>query len=450
MRIGIVGGGMMGLALAERLTRSGHGVTVFERAEQVGGLATWHDFGKFFWDRFYHVILPTDVHLTGFLRDIGLEDKLRWRTTLTGFYVDETLYSVSNTIEFLKFPPLSLWGKFRLALTIQYCARIKNWRRLEKVTVEDWLIRVSGRSTYEKMWKPLLLAKLGESYQRVSAVFIWTYITRLYAARNTAARKEALGHVEGGYRTVFSRMLELISGRGGRVRTGVTVEHVRAGSDGGMELIVDGATEHFDKVIFTSPVNVLRQVAAEELMHHDQSGGLVEYLGVVCLVLITTKPLVPYYVVNIADRRIPFTGIIGMSNVVSTDETAGLCITYLPKYILSSDDYLKTPDDEIRHSFLDGLKTMLPQFDPETVVDVHVNRAFKVQPLQVLGYSDIAPQTSTRHPDFYVLNTAQFLHNTLNNNEVVGLVNRFFDQYGGDFTVAEEKSAVAPAEPVRA
>ena len=59
------------------------------------------------------------------------------------------------------------------------------------------------------------------------------------------------------------------------------------------------------------------------------------------MVLVTRKPLVPYYVVNIADERIPFTGVIGMSNIVSLEETAGRHLTYLPKYVLSDDPLLK-------------------------------------------------------------------------------------------------------------
>ena len=80
----------------------------------------------------------------------------------------------------------------------------------------------------------------------------------------------------------------------------------------------------------------------------------VEYLGVICMVLITRKPLVPYYVVNIADQHIPFTGIIGMSNLVSLQETAGLHITYLPKYLLSDDPLLKETDDEFAKAIFQG------------------------------------------------------------------------------------------------
>jgi len=89
MKIGIVGGGISGLALAFRLANDGHRVSVLEQAEQPGGLATWQDHGPFEFDRFYHVILPTDRHLVRFIEDIGLADELLWRKTETGFFVDD-------------------------------------------------------------------------------------------------------------------------------------------------------------------------------------------------------------------------------------------------------------------------------------------------------------------------------------------------------------------------
>ncbi len=294
------------------------------------------------------------------------------------------------------------------------------------------------------MWKPLLLAKLGESYRRVSAVFIWTYIKRIFSARDSSAQSnESLGHVSGGYRTVFNRLDELIRAAGGEVRTGVTVEHIRPCPDGGICVDYGSDQEQFDKVIFTSPANVLQRAAAPELLHIEHNGNGVEYLGVVCTVLATRKPLVPYYVVNIADPRIPFTGVVGMSNVVALEETSGLHLTYLPKYVISDDPLLRQPDDEVRRQFLDGLRLMFPDFDMADLVSVHVNRAMKVQPLQVLHYSKIAPLVKTRHQDFFILNTSQFVNNTLNNNEVIRAVNDFMDKFGATFNMPGRTSMVA-------
>jgi protoporphyrinogen oxidase len=430
MRIAVIGGGFMGMTLAYGLADRGHAVTVFERDAQLGGLATHHDYGSFVWDRFYHCILPSDTHLIGLLKDVGLSEQLRWRRTLTGFYVDERLHSVSSGLEFLRFPLVGPWGKLRLALTLLYCSRLSDWRPLEHITVEDWLIKMCGRTTYEKLWKPLLLAKLGENYRRVSAVFIWSYIKRLFMARDSSAKREHLGYVSGGYRAIFTRLENLVRQRGGDTRTGVTVKHVGPAADGGLVVDVDGEVIRFDKVVFTSPVSVLRAVASPEIAGVADEGATVEYLGVVCGVLVTRRPLVPYYVVNIADGRIPFTGVIGMSNLVApAEELAGYHLTYLPKYVLSTDPFLKLPDSEVCRIFTDGLRGMFPTLPASEIHALHINRAFKVQPLQVLDYSRLVPQVTTHHPDFFVLNTAQFVNATLNNNEVARAVHEFLVQY---------------------
>ncbi len=432
LRIGIVGGGLMGLALAERLGSLGHQVCVYERAQQPGGLSTWHDFGPFIWDRFYHVVLPSDTSLVGFIRRIGLLDRLRWRAARTGYYVDRQFHSLSSGLDFLRFPLLGLWSKLRLAATILYCSRISDWHRLEHMSVEDFLVRYSGRKTFEKMWRPLLLAKLGENYRRVSAVFIWTYVKRLFSARDSTAQKEQLGYVSGGYRTIFERLLKLIGRNGGVVRTGIEVESVQPGAPNGIQITAAGETETFDKVIFTGPVNVLRGIADSKLVQVPSQGD-IEYLGVICMAIVTRKQVVPYYVLNIADERIPFTGIIGMSSLVATDETFGLHLTYLPKYVLSDDPMLRRPDDEIRAEFMRGFHEMFPDFPDSDIVCVHISRAAKVQPLQVLDYSRRVQPPRTRHRDFYVVNSAQFVSNTLNNNEVIRTVNAFLQQFGAEF-----------------
>src|SRR5262249_4159136 len=78
-----LGGGVFGLAPAYRLAKTGRRVELFEAAAHVGGLAGWHDYGPFTWDRFYHCILPQDTHLLDLLGDLGLESELRWRETGT-------------------------------------------------------------------------------------------------------------------------------------------------------------------------------------------------------------------------------------------------------------------------------------------------------------------------------------------------------------------------------
>ena len=191
--VGIIGGGMLGLGLAARLARAGHRVTVIEGATALGGLAAAVGIGDVTWDRFYHVTLLSDSYLRELLDDIGLGDRLRWRTTRTGFFTGGRLVSMSSALDFLMFPPLGLFAKARLGWTIFYASRVKDPAPLEQVTVVDWLTRLSGRSTVERIWLPLLRSKLGENYRLASAAFIWAIIRPpLPAARRSGLKREML------------------------------------------------------------------------------------------------------------------------------------------------------------------------------------------------------------------------------------------------------------------
>ncbi len=75
-RIGIIGGGIAGLACAFRLTQSGHEVELFESSDQLGGLGTFFPYKDRFVDRFYHCIMPGDAHLLSLISDLGLADLL--------------------------------------------------------------------------------------------------------------------------------------------------------------------------------------------------------------------------------------------------------------------------------------------------------------------------------------------------------------------------------------
>lgn len=104
-------------------------------------------------------------------------------------------------------------------------------------------------------------------------------------------------------------------------------------------------------------------------------------------------------------------------------------MTYFPKYIISDDPLLRKTDAELQTEFLKGVKVMYPELKDEDIVSVHINRAFKVQALQVLNYSQIVPTSRTLHPDFFVLNTSQFVNDTLNNNSVTRHVDSFVREY---------------------
>lgn len=134
-----------------------------------------------------------------------------------------------------------------------------------------------------------------------------------------------------------------------------------------------------------------------------------------------------------------------MNTLVKPEYTGGHYMTYFPKYVLSTDPILKKSDEELTEWFMDGVRTMYPDLKEEEIVSVHMNRAFKVQPLQVLNYSEIVPQAETAHPDFYILNTSQFVNDTLNNNSVARHVKRFVEKYETALTTGKSARAEVQA-----
>jgi protoporphyrinogen oxidase len=193
---------------------------VIEGAAATGGLAAPQSIGGFTWDRFYHVILMSDSNLRAMLGELGLADRLRWSNTRTGFYTDGELYSLSTSLEFLRFPPLNLVDKARLAATILYASRIRDGPGARDRPGDEWLGRLSGRRTLERIWIPLLKSKLGENYRLASAAFIWAIIARMYAARRSGLKREMFGYVEGGYAEVLPRLRERLEIEGVQFRCG--------------------------------------------------------------------------------------------------------------------------------------------------------------------------------------------------------------------------------------
>jgi protoporphyrinogen oxidase len=477
--VAIVGSGFLGMTLALRLADSGVKVTLFESAGQIGGLASAWEIGDIVWDKHYHVTLASDKHTRGIVEQLGLADKFRWVETKTGFYTDGKLHSMSDTLEFLRFPPLGLISKLRLGATIFYASRVKDWKRLETVTVEEWLTKLSGKRTFDKIWKPLLKAKLGDAYKETSAAFIWATIQRMYAARRSGLKKEMFGYVSGGYARVLERFGELLSEKGVEIRLNSSIEKIEKLESGAFSVmqaakrrrrdakpdIVTQKTKYgvlnaavsvargfsgaflsepdlsqnrvipfpalpesktYDAVVLTCPSNIAARLIPQLGREEKRSLENIRYQGVICASVVMKRPLSKNYVTNITDET-PFTGVIEMSALVDKKEFKWNSLVYLPKYVAPDDELFEKTDDEIRDLFLGGLERMYAHFDRKSVISFKVSRVRQVFPLPELNYSSNLPPAATSVDGLYIVNSTHIVNGTLNVNETIQLADRFFN-----------------------
>jgi len=447
-RIAIVGGGLMGVVLALELAERGRGVVLYEASDRLGGLSTHDTFGTIEWDRFYHCVLPTDSDLLAWLRQIGLGDQLRWAQTSTGVYIDGRSYPLDTAIDFARFSALTVMERARLAWTLVRCALVRDVRSLEGTTAEEWFVRVGGERPFQRIWLPLLRAKFGEAADRVSPVFLVAKVKRMLTARSDMSGAENLGYVSGGYRTVWEQALAVLGERGVDVRLSTPVASLLP-ADRGVEVRTAAGSNEYDRCLLTVPFESARALCAGWPGRNPvHSTARVEYMGLVCLVLALRREVFPNYVMNIADPGFPFTGVIGMTNLVDRAETGGHSLAYVPAYVPATDPLMTASDETVFEQAFKGLWRIYPDLSRGDIEGWWVRRAEVVQPVQGIGYSHDAPQPDFACGPVTVVNNSQLLETDLNNSRVVAHAREAAEQLERDESrVCEVAPATAWPEP---
>ncbi len=424
-RWAVIGGGMLGMTLAHRLAGDDNEVFLYEAGKDVGGLASAWKLDEIIWDKFYHVILLSDSHLIKILKEIGLENELNWVETKTGFYTNGKLYSMSNSLEFLKFPPLNLIDKFRLGFTIFYASKVKDWQRLEQIPVEKWLRKLSGKNTFEKIWLPLLRAKLGESYKKTSAAFIWATIQRMYAARRSGLKKEMFGYVSGGYAKILEIFKQVLIDESVKIKTDHPVKLIESLKNGKVKIIFqNGEEEIFDEVVITAASPIAKKLCPQLSDEEKNKIDSVQYLGVICASVVLKKPISNFYVTNITDANVPFTGIIEMSALVDKKNFNGNSLIYLPKYLTPDDEWFEYSDTDIEQIFLDRILEMYPSIRVNDILSFKIARAKYVFALSTINYSKNLPPVHTSIKGVHIINSSHIVNGTLNVNETIQLAEK--------------------------
>ncbi len=418
--IDIVGAGILGLALGYDLLKRGVGVRIWERGNELGGLmgrTRFAELGGVEVDRYYHAILNSDRTLMGLFEELGLMRDLHMVATKMGFYHDAGIYPMSTPLDFMRFPPLSMLDRARLALTIMSARRVKDWRALEQEPVVDWLTRLGGKGAVEHIWKPLLRAKFDGNYDGVPATYIWSRLVRMTDTRDKTNAKEMMCFLTGGYNMLIQALARAIAERGGTITMGAAVEQVRVADGRVVGLRLASGDIDSDGAVLTLQTPIARRLLPPEAAEvAGRWSGLEEYLGIVCMLLALRRSLVPYYTLNITDETIPFTGVIETTNLIDRQYVGGYHLVYLPKYVSPESEYARMDNDTLQQDFLKHLRRMFPDLKESDIAAVRIGRERYVEPLHPVGKTDLIPPIVSDVAGLYLVNSAQ-IYPQLTNGE---------------------------------
>jgi protoporphyrinogen oxidase len=445
LKIAIIGGGLMGISLGYYLSKAGVCVEVFEASPALGGLAGQYrlEDGTSV-DRFYHAILSSDSYLCLLCRELGIEDQLRFKETKTGFYHQGRIHSMNHLMDFLQFPPLRWIDRLRLGLTVLAAQLVRNWKRLEAVNIEDWLLRLSGRRVFKNIWHPMLKAKFDGSYRFTPATYIWARLVRMKSTRKGTNQKEMVGHLIGGHMTLLKAMQNRIENAGGRINTNHPVSEIMIEKGRAWGIRIGNTAHTYDAIVSSMQIPLYRQLIPDaDPCYHDLLSK-IKYLGIISTLLVLDRPLSGFWTLNITDDRFPFTGIIETTSYIDPKYVRGHHLIYLPKYTTPGSEWQQMADNQIRKTWLEALQTMFPNFDRKWIHSMHLHRELYVEPIHPLNGIDLIPSIRAPIANLYLTTTAQIYPHLTNAESVIQ------HAYQGALTILEDKNThrIVPAQHI--
>ena len=405
----MIGAGVCGLVAAHRLAAAGHAVDVYERWPGLGGQAATLDVGDGHrLERYYHHLFTTDRHIAALYDELGLE--LRWRRSSVAMFAHGCSWPFTTPGDLLRFGPLPPIARVRMGAAALALQRLGDRAPFERVTARAWIERWMGKAAWREVWGPMLRGKFGERADEIAMVWIWS---KLRLRRGEDTRDERLGYPVGSWEPLFEALQGAIEARGGRVlidRPAVRIEpglEVTYGAPGSFRAGHDPRTfepagaERYDRVLATVPNDVFARMV-------DLPGEpAIEYFAALCLLLELDRPFSPYYWTNVADRELPFVGLIEHTNFVAPEEYGGRRFLYVANYLQHGHELLELDADALLERYEPGLRKVNPAFERAWVRSTWLHREPAAQPIVTVGYHERIPPLQTGVPGLVLANTTQ-------------------------------------------
>ena len=405
MKIGIVGGGIAGLTAAYRLAKAGHKPEVFEAAEMLGGLAKAFDFAGTKLDIFYRHIFSSDLDVIDLITELGLKDDLMWLESKMGFYYNGVTYPFSKPLDILfKFKALSFIDRVRLGLMSVYLTKVNNWKKYEKITAKEWVVKYAGQKVYDVVWGPLLEQKFADKAGDIAMTWLYGRIHSRVVSRKGAGMKEYLGYLKGSYQKMIDTLEIKIKEMGGVIHKSSPVSKVIVNNGKAEGLKVLGKDLLFDAVIATPAPAILKKIVEFKDPEYLARFDRLNYFAAMAMVLRMKKSISPVYWLNVADKKSPFVAIVEHTNFVPKEWYGGDVIVYVGNYISPEAELYKADNETVKKRFFDYIKKIYPSFDEKDVIEWKMSREPFSQPVVTKEFSKIKLDYKSPYEGLYLAN----------------------------------------------
>jgi len=404
----VVGAGFTGLTAAYLMAKSGLKVCIVDSEDSPGGLAGTFNFSENIKvEKFYHHWFNNDVEIPWIVKEIGMEGDVITLPTQTGMYFNGRIWRLSSPLDLLKFKALSLVDRIKLGLSVLKIRKVKDWKKIENLSIREWLEPICGKNVYKVVWEPLISSKFSIYAESVNAVWMWKKLVLRGSSRNDKG-KEELAYFKGGFGRLAEALVSKIEEYGGVVVLGKAVKSVNANQDQITSLQLDDGEITGKQFLFTPSFSIIAQLfdgtANPSWLKQLRR---VNYLGNMCLVLRLKHSLSSTYWLNVNDPGFPFVGVIEHTNFDLPENYKNSHIVFLSRYMPVSDPVWNYGEEEYLNFALESLQRMFPKMDRSWIIEYKVWRAEFAQPIVERNYSEYVPGRTTPYKNGFISTMAQ-------------------------------------------
>ncbi len=441
---------MTGLTCAYRLAKAGRSVDVYERWPGLGGQVATIDLEDSQpLERYYHHLFTSDRHIAALYDELGMPDAIEWSPSSVAVFSRGRLYPFVSPLDILRFSPLSLRGRLRLATGVFRVVRGgSDFSGYEGITARAWIEREMGDEVWNEIWGPLLRGKFGDRADDVSMAWLWARITSRRRIGRGETRRELLGYPRGSWQPLLDTLQAKIEEHGGRVLIDQPAASLRR-SERGLELTwgeadswraglnpqafpAHAAPKAYETVVATVPHDIFLALLDDALRSalspgYAQRLESVEYHTALCLLLEVDRSFSPFYWINVAANDFPFVGLVEQTNLVGPEHYGGRHLVYVANYVAPGDPLLELDADVLLATYEPWLRRINPEFSADWVRRALVAREPAAQPIVTPDYPDRIPPLQTGVPGLILATTTQIYPEDRGTNYSVRLGDRAAD-----------------------
>lgn len=395
----IIGGGLTSLSAAKELYKN-YEITIIEKEDELGGIASAFDLDGVMLDKYYHHIFKSDKYVVDLCKELKIDNELMWLESKMGYFSNNKSYEFGTAMSLLKFKPLNFINKFRFGISILAIKFTNDWKKLENITAKEWLIKYAGNKAYKVVWEPLLKTKFGKDYDKISMSWMWGKIKLRGSSKQDGVEK--LGYMNNSYAVLIEKLKEYLTNNNVKIMCNVIVESIDK-KEKGYEVKTSEGNIHFDKIISTIAYPIFTKITNNILPKQTiKILNNIKYTSTRCMVLVLKESFMPFYWLNIGDETIPFGGLIEHTNLVDKKIYDNKIILYISNYMYSDDKLYKCSKEELLNEYIKHLVKINPRFSKNMIENFYVFNSDYAQPVIKNNYSSIKPEFKIKDEEIYI------------------------------------------------